>query len=75
MLGIPERDRIDAEIVAAAENYNGDLHNDYLDNLQQHFIDVSKRNNNQKFLKDWMHRVQLTRENGCHTETTDPISR
>ncbi len=75
VLGIPERDRIDAEIVAAAENYNGDLHNDYLDNLQQHFIDVSKRNNNQKFLKGWMHRVQLTRENGCHTQTTDPISR
>lgn len=74
-LGIPARDKIDAEVVAAAENYPGDIHNDFLDDQQRFYIDVSKRGNNKKFLKGWMNRVQLMRENGCHTETTDPLVR
>ena len=74
-LGIPQRDKIDDTVVSAAMNYPGDIHNDFLDNQQQFYIDVSKRGNNKKFLKGWMNRVQLMRENGCHTETTAPLTR
>lgn len=75
VLKIPERSKIDDEVARAAETYNGDLHNDYLDDMQQYFVQVSKRGNNKKFLKGWMNRVKLTRENGCHEPTTDPLTR
>ena len=74
-LGLSPRNKIDDEIVTAAENYNGDLHNDFMDEQQRFFIEVSKRGNNRVFLKGWMNRVALGRENGCHTPTTEPIYR
>ena len=74
-LKIPERTKIDENIVLAATSYPGDIHNDFLDDQQNWYIQVSKKGNNKKFLKGWMNRVQLMRENGCHTETTDPITR
>lgn len=74
-LKIPERDKIDSSVVNAATNYQGDIHNDFLDQQQQFYIDISKRGNNKKFLKGWMNRVKLMRENGCHTPTTDSITR
>ena len=75
VLGIPERDKIDSEIVMATENYNGDLHNDYLDAMQQYFIKCAQKPDQYVFLNGWMNRVKLTRENSCHYPTTDPIYR
>ena len=66
---------IDESAISAAINYPGDIHNDFLDTQQQWYIQASKKDNNKKFLKGWMNRVQLMRENGCHTPTTDPITR
>ncbi len=74
-LKIPERTKIDENIVLAATSYPGDIHNDFLDDQQNWYIQVSKKGNNKKFLKGWMNRVQLMRENGCHTPTTEPITR
>ena len=74
-LGISERNTVDDSVVNAAANYSGDIHNDFLDAQQQFYIDVAKRNNNQKFLKGWMNRVRLMRENGCHSPATQPITR
>lgn len=73
VLGIPERNSIDSEIVMATENYNGDLHNDYLDAMQQYFIKCASKPGQDVFLTGWMNRVKLTRENSCHYPTTDPI--
>lgn len=75
VLGIPARDKIDATVVAAAENYNGDLHNDFLDAQQQLYTEISKQGNNKIFLKGWMRSIQLRRENGCHSPTPTPILR
>lgn len=75
VLGLPERNKIDDEIVHAVENYPGDLHRDYMDDQQQYMIDVSRRGNNKVFLKGWMNRIRLIRDNGCHTPTTEPLSR
>lgn len=75
VLGIPERNKIDSEIVMATENYNGDLHNDYLDAMQQYFIKCAKKPGQDVFLTGWMNRVKFTRENSCHYPTTDPIYR
>ncbi len=75
VLGIPEQTTIDDRIITAIQQYPGDLHNDYMDAQQQFYIEVSNKKNNKKFLKGWMESVRLTRENGCHTETTQPIIR
>ncbi len=75
VLGIPERNEIDNDIINAIHNYPGDLHNDFMDVQQKFYIDASNKNNNKKYLKGWMESVRLTRENGCHTETTTPIRR
>lgn len=75
VLGIPERDKIDSEIVMATENYQGDLHNDYLDAMQQYFEKCAQKPGQEVFLNGWMNRVKLTRENSCHYPTTDPIFR
>lgn len=75
VLGIPERNKIDSEIVMATENYDGDLHNDYLDAMQQYFIKCAQKPGQDVFLNGWMNRVKLTRENSCHYPTTDPIYR
>ena len=74
-LGIPERDKIDTEVISATQNYKGDLHNDFIDSQKQFYIDVSKRGNNHIYLKGWMNRLKLKRENGCHTQTTQPLTR
>ena len=73
VLGIPERNTIDSEIVMATENYNGDLHNDYLDAMQKYFEKCAQEPDQHVFLNSWMNRVKLTRENSCHYPTTDPI--
>lgn len=75
VLGMPERNKIDSEIVMATENYNGDLHNDYLDAMQQYFIKCAQKPGQSVFLNGWMNRVKLTRENSCHYPTTEPIYR
>lgn len=75
VLGLPKRNKIDSEIVMATENYNGDLHNDYLDAMQQYFIKCAQKPKQNVFLTGWMNRVKFTRENSCHYPTTDPIYR
>ncbi len=75
VLGLPERNKIDSEIVMATENYNGDLHNDYLDAMQKYFEQCAQKPGQHVFLTGWMNRVKLTRENSCHYPTTDPIFR
>lgn len=74
-VGLSKRGRIDSEMISAAENYTADLHNDYMDALQNHFIAASEKGNNKVFLKGWMNSVKLLRENGCHSETTQPLTR
>ena len=75
MFNLDRNGQVDADLIAAAENYNGDLHNDFLDVLQDFYVQVSKRDNNKKFLKGWMNAVQLFRENGCHVEPAQALYR
>ncbi|MDE6477999.1 MAG: hypothetical protein K2L94_01995, partial [Alphaproteobacteria bacterium] len=75
MFNLKQNGKVDAELIAAAENYDGDLHNDFLDVLQDFYVQVSKRGNNKKFLKGWMNGIQLFRENGCHVEPQQPLYR
>ena len=78
VLGLPltKTGRVDDAMVSAAMNYNGDLHQKYWDQMQQYYVNITERNPSQKvFLKGWMNGVQLMRENGCHVEPIEPLTR
>lgn len=74
-LGIKKKKKITSEVIAAAENYNGDIHNDFLDYQQDFYKRIAKKGKNKRYLKGWMNRIRLMRENGCHTQTTSPLTR
>lgn len=75
MFNLNRNGRVDADLIAAAENYQGDLHNDFLNVLRDHYVAVSKRGENSRFLKGWMEGVRLFRENGCLVEPATPLYR
>ncbi len=75
-LGLPETGTVDATLISAAENFNGDLHDAYWDTMQNFYVGITERNPKRRvFLKGWMNGVKLMRENGCHVEPTQPLTR
>lgn len=75
MFNLKQNGRVDADLIAAAENYQGDLHNAFLNVLRDHYVTVSKRGENGRFLKGWMEGIRLFRENGCLVEPATPLYR
>lgn len=78
VLGLPltKTGKVDDAMVAAAMNYQGDLHQKYWDQMQEYYINITRRKPSQKvFLKGWMNGVKLMRENGCHVEPIEPLTR
>lgn len=74
-LGFSKSCTIDADVIRAAENYPGDIHNDWLDVRQKFLVDVAARKYQNRVLKGWMNGIQLKRENGCHVIPADPLYR
>lgn len=74
-LGLNQNCKIDDSVVQAAENYNGDIHNDWLDVRKAFLTRVAERRYQNKVLKGWMNSIQLKRENGCHVIPVDPLYR
>ena len=74
-LGFSKSCKIDDAVVRAAENYPGDIHNDWLDVRQKFLIEVAERKYQNRVLKGWMNGIQLKRENGCHVIPADPLYR
>ena len=74
-LGFSKNCKIDDDVIRAAENYNGDIHNDWLDVRQKFLVDVAARKYQNRVLKGWMNGIQLKRENGCHVIPADPLYR
>ncbi len=75
-LGMAETGRVDDALITAAENYPGDLHDEYWNTMQQFYIDITQRKPERKvFLKGWMNGVKHFRENGCHVVPLQPLTR
>ncbi|MBO4480775.1 MAG: hypothetical protein J5742_04115 [Alphaproteobacteria bacterium] len=75
MLGLDKNCKIDDTVVSAVENYNGDIHNDWLDVRQKFLVDVAARKYQNSVLKGWMNAIKLKRENGCHVVPAEPLYR
>lgn len=74
-LGLSKNCKIDDDVVAAAKNYQGDIHNKWLDVRKAFLTEVAARRYANTVLKGWMNSIQLKRENGCHVVPSDPLYR
>lgn len=69
------KDKLDENVAAAVMNYNGDIHNNWLDVRQDFLVQVAARKYNNSVLKGWMRAIKLKRENGCHVIPSQPLLR
>lgn len=74
-LGLPKNYNLDENVVAAVMNYNGDIHNRWLDVRKKFLVQVAARKYNNRVLKGWMRAIKLKRENGCHVIPSQPLFR
>lgn len=74
-LGLSKNCKIDDSVVSAVKNYNGDIHNAWLDKRKAFLTEVAARRYNNSVLKGWMNAIKLKRENGCHVVPAEPIYR
>ena len=74
-LKLKDGNRVDDSVVNAVKNYNGDIHNDWLDVRQAFLVKVAKEKYHNKVLKGWMNGIKLKRENGCHVVPEKPLYR
>ena len=74
-LNLPNGYKIDNEVVEAVKNYNGDIHNDWMDVRQAFLVKVAATRYKNSVLTGWMNAVKLVRENGCHVVPKNPIYR
>ena len=68
------KDKLDENVVAAVQNYNGDIHNRWLDFRQDFLVKISGKYN-PNVLTAWMRGIKLKRENGCHVVPSEPLYR
>lgn len=74
-LNLPDTNTIDDNVIQAVKNYNGDIHNDWL-NVREAFLrDLAARQYNNTVLNGWMNQIKLKRRNGCHVIPVEPLYR
>ena len=74
-LGITNGYYLGADAVAAVQNYNGDIHNRWLDVRKEFLVQVAAKKYNNRVLNGWMRAIKLKRENGCHVIPQEPLLR
>ncbi len=68
ILGVAKTGRVDSVTVTAAREYNGNLTEQYINTYRDYMIGITRRKpSQQRFLRGWMNRVDLVRDNGCHS--------
>lgn len=74
-LGLSQICQIDDSVVVAVQNYNGDIHQSWLNVRKQFLVQVAARKYNNRVLNGWMRGIKLKRENGCHVIPLAPLYR
>ena len=68
VLNVPKTGTVDTTTINAAQNYSANLRSQYLTVHRNYLINITKQKpSQQRFLRGWMNRVELIRENGCHS--------
>lgn len=78
-LGLPKKTSpVDAEMIQAVNNYNGDIHNDWMDVREKFLMKVAdryKREHGTDIRNGYKNSIDLKRKNGCHVIPAEPIYR
>ena len=78
-LGLPKKSSpVDDEVIHAVNNYNGDIHNDWM-NARETFLmkvaDKYLRKHGTDIRNGYRNAIDLKRKNGCHVRPSEPIYR
>ena len=75
-LGLPKKSSsVDDEMINAVKNYNGDIHNDWMDVRDKFLQDVAHKSYKGSVSKGYKNAIELKRKNGCHVRPKNPIYR
>ena len=75
-LGLPDKkSAVDNEMINAVKNYNGDIHNDWM-NLRDNFLqEVARKRYNGSVSRGYKNAIEIKRKNGCHVRPQKPLYR
>lgn len=75
-LGLPDKkSAVDDEMINAVKNYNGDIHNDWM-NLRDNFLqEVAQKRYNGSVSRGYKNAIEIKRKNGCHVRPQKPLYR
>ena len=76
-LGLPESSKgVDDQVINAVKNYQGDIHNKWLDKRDT-FLQrvVIKRGYSDSVARSYKHAIEIKRKNGCHVQPQEPLYR
>lgn len=75
-LGLPENTRVvDDEMINAVKNYQGDIHNKWMDRRDEFLQAVAQKRYNGSVSKGYKNAIELKRKNGCHVQPQEPLYR
>jgi len=72
-LGLSKGYTVDDQMINAVNNYNGDIHNRWMDRRAAYLRKVAKERYKDEITYD--HAVELKRKNGCHVKPQKPLYR
>lgn len=67
--------KVDASMITAVNNYNGDIHNRWMDKRDAFLQDVSRRRYQGRLNRGYKNAIELKRKNGCHVYPDEPLYR
>lgn len=74
-LGIKRTDSINNEMITAVQNYNGDIHNRWLDVRNEFLQKVARERYNGSVSRGYKNAIRLKRNNGCHVRPAQMLTR
>lgn len=74
-LGLPKAGDIDNSVIDAVNNYQGDIHNDWIDVRDSFLQRVANTRYKGTIVNGYRNAIELKRKNGCHVQPTNPLYR
>jgi len=75
-LGLPKKTSpVDTEMINAVNNYNGDIHNDWMNYRDTFLQNVARKRYNGSVSRGYKNAIEIKRKNGCHVRPTNPLYR
>ena len=76
-LGLPAKSQktIDSDMIGAINNYNGDIHNNWMNKRDDFLQQVAQKRYNGSVSRGYKNAIELKRKNGCHVRPDEPLYR